>query len=547
MARFSLGANDPAKEDFSLRYAPSSFRAWKPSKVTLTALGALSAMAMWSESGSFALTYGFSNTALGYLVAMLVCALVGIPIAYHIARDNLDIDLLTRGAGFGYLGSTVTSLVYATFTIIYFAFEGSIMAQALTLLTHIDVHISYVIVAVAMIPLVVYGMRFSAKLQAWTNPVWLALTLVALAAVFTSPHAISHMTHFGASSAVSAGITGLAPLALFGVLASNLSLAAQIGEQGDYLRFMPDMTEGNRRSWWAAMLFGGPGFVLIALFAWFGGLLLSGYAVQFVGEGNADVPVQMFQQAFARIFGHNGFTLVLAVAFVILSQVKINVMNAYSGSLSWSNFFSRILHRHPGRVVWLLLQVGIGLVVMEAGVFDAITKVLAVYSNVAIAWIGCLASDLVINKKLLKIGPQSIEFRRAYLRNFNPVGFGSMLVSAIVAVAAYYGLFGQALADMSALLALVLALVLPPIVAVATKGRYYLARQPEVAAGAEPHICVRCSGAFEAVDMADCPFVDGLICSLCCSTHGTCHDMCKKTPGPVDMGMPSMPATSSSL
>ena len=39
-------------------------------------------------------------------------------------------DLLTRGAGFGYLGSTLTSLIYATFTFIFFALEAAIMALA---------------------------------------------------------------------------------------------------------------------------------------------------------------------------------------------------------------------------------------------------------------------------------------------------------------------------------------------------------------------------------------------------------------------------------
>jgi dihydroxycyclohexadiene carboxylate dehydrogenase len=29
---------------------------------------------------------------------------VGVPISYYAARDGVDIDLLTRGAGFGYIG-----------------------------------------------------------------------------------------------------------------------------------------------------------------------------------------------------------------------------------------------------------------------------------------------------------------------------------------------------------------------------------------------------------------------------------------------------------
>ena len=51
--------------------------------------------------------------------------------AYYSARYNIDLDLVTRGSGFGYYGSVVTNVIFATFTFIFFALEGSIMAQGL--------------------------------------------------------------------------------------------------------------------------------------------------------------------------------------------------------------------------------------------------------------------------------------------------------------------------------------------------------------------------------------------------------------------------------
>jgi purine-cytosine permease-like protein len=42
--------------------------------------------------------------------------------------------------------------------------------------------------------------------------------------------------------------------------------------------------------------------------------------------------------------------------FVMVSQLKINVTNAYAGSLAWSNFFARLTHSHPGRVVWVVFN-----------------------------------------------------------------------------------------------------------------------------------------------------------------------------------------------
>ncbi len=132
-------ADDPAKEDYSLRYTPSAFRQWRPWQVWITAIGSLAAMAGYALAGSFALGFGFGNALGGFLVSGVIIFLTALPIAYEIADKNIDIDLLTRGAGFGYLGSTITSLVYATFTLIYLAFEGSIMAQAVTALTHIPI------------------------------------------------------------------------------------------------------------------------------------------------------------------------------------------------------------------------------------------------------------------------------------------------------------------------------------------------------------------------------------------------------------------------
>ena len=63
----------------------------------------------------------------------VVIFLTGFPLAYYAARYNLDLDLITRGSGFGYYGSVVTNVIFATFTFIFFALEGSIMAQGLEL------------------------------------------------------------------------------------------------------------------------------------------------------------------------------------------------------------------------------------------------------------------------------------------------------------------------------------------------------------------------------------------------------------------------------
>jgi len=153
--------------------------------------------------------------------------------------------------------------------------------------------------------------------------------------------------------------------------------------------------------------------------------------------------------------------------------------------------------------------------------------VLAVYSNVAIAWIGALVADLVVNKPL-GLSPRHIEFRRAYLYDFNPVGLGAMLPAATVACAAHAGLLGSYAAAFSPFLALVLSFLLAPLLAWITRGRYYLARPVDTPASQDDTLrCSVCTNQFELPDMASCPAYGAPICSLCCSLESRCHDRCK--------------------
>ncbi|MBR8834635.1 MAG: hypothetical protein DSM106950_11495 [Stigonema ocellatum SAG 48.90 = DSM 106950] len=166
---------------------------------------------------------------------------------------------------------------------------------------------------------------------------------------------------------------------------------------------------------------------------------------------------------------------------------------------------------------------------MELGVFATLDKVLGLYSNVAIAWIGAVVADLVVNKPL-GISPSYIEFKRAYLYNFNPVGFGSMLIASAVSIVAYIGVFGAYPQAFAPFIALGLAFVLSPVIAVITKGKYYIARenihrkQLQQFSSLE---CIVCCTEYEPEDMAYCPVYDGHICSLCCSLDAICYDRCK--------------------
>src|SRR5690606_35874718 len=110
---------DETLEDYALRYTPRSFRKWSEWRVGNAAFGAVSFLALEAIGAAIALNYGFTNALWAILVVGLIILGTGLPISYYAARYGVDMDLLTRGAGFGYLGSTFTSLIYASFTFIF--------------------------------------------------------------------------------------------------------------------------------------------------------------------------------------------------------------------------------------------------------------------------------------------------------------------------------------------------------------------------------------------------------------------------------------------
>jgi diguanylate cyclase (GGDEF)-like protein len=510
-------------EDYALRYVPDSFRKWSEFLVANTAIGGISFLALEAIGASIAVSYGFTNAFWAILVVGFIIFLTNLPIAYYSAKYNLDIDLLTRGAGFGYIGSTITSLIYATFTFIFFALEAAIMAQALELYFNLPLSIGYILCSLIIIPLVFFGITLINRLQIWTQPLWLILMVAPFAFVYHKvPETFSELQFFAGQSPSGAAFDPL----LFGAAATvSFALIVQIGEQVDYLRFLPDKGKHNRRRWWAALLIAGPGWIVLGVVKQLGGMFLAFLAItQGLAIVDAVEPTQMYMTGFGYVFSSPAVVLAITVLFVVVSQIKINVTNAYAGSLAWSNFFSRLTHRHPGRVVWLVFNIIIALLLMQLGVFAALEKVLGLYANVAVAWIGALFADLAINKPL-GLSPSYIEFKRGHLHNINPVGTGSMLIASVVSIVAFMGVLGPIPQAFSPFIALGLAIVLVPMIALLTRGKYYIARQSNDVSGK----CIICEQSYVAEDSLFCPVYGGTICSLCCTLDSRCGDACKKT------------------
>ncbi len=513
-------------EDFALRFTAKRARKWSASWIANTALGIVSFLVLEALGGTITLNYGVVNSLWAIAGVSFVVILSGIPICYYAAKYGVDADLLSRGAGFGYIGSTIASLIYASFTFIFFALEAAIMSMALELLFGIPLFWGYILSAVIVIPLVTLGISNIGRFQMWSQPLWLMMQIIPLFYVFNHPDSqVDQWLNYG-------GLHNHAPQfdwLLFGAASAVLlSVVAQIGEQVDFLRFLPAQTPSSKWRWWAAMLIGGPGWMLfgalkIALGSFLAWLAIThGVLPQFAGD-----PAHMYVNVFSYTTDNTKLALLCAGLFVIISQLKINVANAYAGSLAWSNFFSRLTHHHPGRVVWMIFNVLIALLLMELGVYQLIEQTLQVYSVLVLAWIGSIVADLAINKPL-GLSPKHIEFKRSKLYDINPVGLGSMIIASLFGLAAHLGAFNELVKAFASYLAFALPFITAPCIALLTRSQFYLVPGNDIyRQGQEEHQCVVCEHTFEEEDMAMCPAYKGYICSLCCSLDARCHDKCR--------------------
>src|SRR5580658_2532043 len=236
-------------EDYALRFTAKSARKWSNFRVANTAIGAISFLALEAIGGAITINYGVTNAVAAIIAVSAIIFVTGIPIAYYASTYGVDIDLLTRGAGFGYIGSTITSLIYASFTFLFFAIEAAIMSLAFEMCLGIPLFLGYVLSSLIVIPLVTHGITFISRFQFWTQPVWIVLHLIPFVYIaFADSASFGRWTNF----------TGLAGadgrsfnLVLFGTAATVVfSLIAQIGEQVDFLRFLPPRGTSGKRAWW---------------------------------------------------------------------------------------------------------------------------------------------------------------------------------------------------------------------------------------------------------------------------------------------------------
>lgn len=442
------------KDDYSLDRVPRENRNMGWLSITNITFGIATAIFYFQTGSVMALQFGALNAIISSVYAIIVAGILGTVIAYLSAKSGMNVNLLSRSGGFGYIGASLTSLIYATNFIMYCAFEGLILVAAIhTFFPSIPEWSLIIFFGLIVIPLNWFGIKQLDKLQKWSLPIFGVFLVVTIITSIYTPSAYEGTFWTYLPEGVQVG--GPALLLCIGMQHGIMGLTALLAS--DYARFLKpkDIKIGSIAIGFIPQIFcfgvmGGLGI-------WFGVRL---------GESNPGVYI-------VQLLGFGG------VLFTMLTQLRINITNIYSGSLSLSNFFENIFKFTPGRRFWVVVTGVSAIILMLGGIVDHLNTAMTFQGVFLLAWAAILVTDAMIVKKLLKIGPQYYEARQKYLYKWNPVGVVSLLISSGLGMIAAIGYMGTFLQSTAAFFAAILAGILTVILAIYTKGKYYIKFEPD--------------------------------------------------------------------
>ncbi|WP_281863627.1 purine-cytosine permease family protein [Planomicrobium okeanokoites] len=437
---------EPTK-DYTFDRVPREERNMGWLSITNITFGIATAIFYFQMGSVMALQFGAANAMISAVYAIIVAGIIGSIIVYLSAKSGMNVNLLSRG-GFGYIGASLTSLIYASNFIMYCAFEGMILVSAIhAYFPAIPLWILIVVFGTLVIPLNWFGIKQLDKLQKWSLPLFGIFLIAAIVVAFnrTSVYDGNFWTYMPEG----VQIGGTALLLCIGMQHGIMGLTALIAS--DYARFLKpkDLKVGSVAIGFIPQIFcfgvmGGLGI-------WFGVTL---------GESNPGVYIVV-------LLGLGG------VLFTTLTQVRINITNIYSSSLSLSSFFENMFRFTPGRRFWVVVAGVVAMALMLGGIIDHLDTAMTFQGVALMTWASILVTDALVVKKWLKIGPRYYESEQSNLYKWNPVGVVSLLVPTLIGTIAALGYMGTFLQSTAAFFAALLAAGLTVVLAVLTQGRYY--------------------------------------------------------------------------
>ena len=453
---------DDQIESYAIDRVPAGQR-WPIPAISLILLGNATAMFFFSFGAQQTFLVGWPGILgpIGYFAFGAV--VVGMLTMRMASREGLSQNLLSRGLGFGSRGSAVTSFIYAINYIYYFLFEGTIVSHAIENYFGIPINSLsgtgiFAVVGLVTLLFVWRGMHAMSFLQSWGFPIFLVLLAWGLYKL------ASEHTPVGPSGwDATAPVTSAAMWSAFSL--ANGQMIFQGLMATDYGRFA---ARNIRYRGTVAIMLGELVPMLAVIFL---GVFIGSTILHEIPGPDGQLQAQDPGFMFVYLMGGVG------VVFAIVTQIRINVMNLYSGSIALSSGFDVAARFRPGRQWWMFLVWILGVIFYAFNVINHLDTFLAITGVLTNTWVLIILADYFVCRRWLGLGrSHNIEFEPHEVRTWNPCGLWSLGIAVVVGGLGIAGVYPVYYASFIAML---LGPLLHVAITMATKGRYYSPRTPD--------------------------------------------------------------------
>ncbi|MEB4616347.1 purine-cytosine permease family protein [Leucobacter sp. M11] len=447
---------DDQMESYATKRVPQTQR-WPAFAILLILTGNVTAMFWFTLGGQISFLVGWPNMLLPLTYLVVMSTILGALVMRIASKEGLSLVLLTRGLGFGAKGSAIASFVYGINYIFYFIFEGSIVSHALSQYFGIGqssgtASVIFALVGAAALFFAWRGMHSMNILQRFGMPIFIGLFIVGMF-MLADGYAIAGPGEWVSLSPDDPTVMWQAFSLVNGQIVFQALLAT------DYGRFSRPKI-GYRGT--AGIMFGE--MIMIAIVMVLGSMLAYTLLPTLTQE-NPQLWATDPGFVFALVMGFIG------VVFTIITQIRINVMNLYSGSLAFANTWDAFARRPIRRGWWMVGILALGIVLYPINILQYTGTFLAVTGIMTNTWIFILLADYFVCRKMLRYASvEKIEYQDHEVRKWNPCGIIAMLVAVLVGAAGVIGIYPVYYASFVAML---VGPIIHVVLTVATRGRFY--------------------------------------------------------------------------
>ncbi len=325
-----------------------------------------SAMFYLFVAASLALAYGSINAIIGVVLSVICYAVINSVLARYAIRTGLSVSLFSRVL-LGRNGAAIATLIFFATAIYYAVFEGSVIALALAeSFDGLTYPIASLIVVIYSV-LLIFG-----SIQNWLdklNGVLLPFYLLGLVAAV-----ILAVVEYGYSNAwLELGPEGGAPAGgWWDCFVAYMGVWILMMYTFDYARF----GKIKDASYHAKINFGAPFYLVAFLLNALVGIFL---AASLPTEGGISEVGVVF--ALLKLMGLAG------LAFVWISQTRINTANYYLAAVNMESFAETVIGLKLPKIAWACVVGVFVYILMLADVFSYILQALAYQGIFVVAWV----------------------------------------------------------------------------------------------------------------------------------------------------------------